>query len=45
MRLLDKDLISIDLRIPDRLVVRLSSDAAATRAEALVKKPRKGGQT
>ncbi len=45
MRLLDKDLISIDLRIPDRLVARLSSDAAAARAEALVKKPRKGGQT
>jgi cell division protein FtsQ len=45
MRMLDKDLISVDLRIPDRMVARLSADAAATRAEALAKKPRKGGQT
>jgi cell division protein FtsQ len=45
MRILDKDLVSVDLRIPDRLVARLSSDAAALRAEALAKKPRKGGQT
>ena len=45
MRILDKDLLSVDLRIPDRLVARLSSDAAATRAEALAKKPRKGGLT
>ncbi len=45
MRILDKDLISVDLRIPDRMIARLSADAAATRAEALAKKPRKGGQT
>jgi cell division protein FtsQ len=45
MRILDKDLISVDLRIPDRMIARLSAGAAATRAEALAKKPRKGGQT
>lgn len=41
-RVLDKDLISIDLRIPGRVTVRLSEDAAATRAAALAKKPKKG---
>ena len=45
MRILDKDLISVDLRIPDRMVARLTADAAAARAESFVKKPRKGGQT
>jgi cell division protein FtsQ len=46
MRLLDKDLLSIDLRIADRMVVRLSAEAAAARAEAQVRKPRgRGGQT
>jgi cell division protein FtsQ len=45
MRILDKDLISVDLRIPDRMVARLTADAAATRADALAKKTRKGGQT
>lgn len=45
MRILDKDLISVDLRVPDRMVARLSADAAAARTEALAKKPRKGGQT
>ncbi|MDB5640834.1 MAG: cell division protein FtsQ [Hyphomicrobiales bacterium] len=45
MRILDKDLISVDLRIPDRMVARLTADAAAARADALAKKPRKGGQT
>ena len=46
MRILDKDLLSIDLRIADRMVVRLSAEAAAARAEAQVRKPRgRGGQT
>jgi cell division protein FtsQ len=45
MRILDKDLISVDLRLPDRMVARLTADAATARAEALAKKPRKGGQT
>jgi cell division protein FtsQ len=45
MRILDKDLISVDLRMPDRIVARLTADAAATRADALAKKTRKGGQT
>lgn len=45
MRILDKDLISVDLRLPDRMVARLTADAASARAEALARKPRKGGQT
>ena len=46
MRILDKDLLSVDLRIADRMVVRLSAEAAAARAEAQVRKPRgRGGQT
>ena len=36
--LLGKDLISIDLRMPGRLVVRISEEAAAARAAALAKK-------
>ena len=36
-KIIDKDLISIDMRIPGRLVARLTEEAAATRAEA--KKP------
>jgi len=32
--LLEKDIIAVDLRMPDRLVVRLTEEAAATRAEA-----------
>ena len=42
-RVLDKDLIAIDLRIPGRLVARVSEEAAATRAEALSKKKGRGG--
>jgi cell division protein FtsQ len=42
-RILDKDLIAIDLRVPGRLVARLSEEAAATRAEALARKKGKGG--
>lgn len=36
-KIIDKDLISIDMRIPGRLVARLTEDAAAARAD--VKKP------
>ena len=42
-KLLDKDLISVDLRMPNRITVRLSADAAAARAEALGKKPKSKG--
>lgn len=43
-RLLDKDIVSVDLRIPGRITARLSDDAAATRAEILAKKNKnKGG--
>ncbi|AWN37851.1 cell division protein FtsQ/DivIB [Methylobacterium radiodurans] len=40
-RLLDKDIIAVDLRMPDRVVVRLTEEAAAARAEAQ-KKTKKG---
>jgi cell division protein FtsQ len=43
--LLDKDLISVDLRIPGRLVARISEEAAAARAQASVKKHAKGAPT
>ena len=33
-----KDIVAIDLRLPDRLVVQLSDDAAKAREEALKKK-------
>ncbi len=42
-KLLDKDLISIDLRMPNRFTVRLSADAAAARADTLAKKPKSKG--
>lgn len=42
--LLTRDLLAIDLRLTDRVTVRLSDDAAAARAEMLKdKKKRKGG--
>lgn len=41
-RLLEKDIIAVDLRLPDRVVVRLTEEAAAARAEALKKKPVRG---
>lgn len=45
-RILDKDIISLDLRHPGRIVVRLSEEAASLRAESLAKKAKpKGGQT
>lgn len=44
-KLLSRDILAIDLRIPDRVTVRLSDEAAAARAEALKdrKAKRKGG--
>ena len=41
-RLLSRDIVAIDLRLPDRLTVRLSEDAAKARDELLKdKKPKK----
>jgi cell division protein FtsQ len=43
-KLLSRDIVAIDLRLPDRVTVRLSEAAAALRAEALKdKKPGKKG--
>jgi cell division protein FtsQ len=42
-RLLSRDIVSIDLRLSDRVTVRLSDPAAQTRLEALKDKPRKKG--
>lgn len=44
-KILSRDIATIDLRIPDRVTVRLSDEAAAARAEALKDKKdkRKGG--
>jgi cell division protein FtsQ len=45
-RVLDKDVLSLDLRVKGRVVARLSEDAAQARAELLARKPKtKGGQT
>ncbi len=44
-RLLDKDLISVDFRVPGRMYARMSEEPAAARAEALSRKKGKGGQT
>ncbi len=45
-RILDKAVLSIDLRQPDRLVARLTEEAAQARADQLSRKPKaKGGQT
>lgn len=45
-RVLDKDILSIDLRQPGRMVARLTEEAAAARAEMIAHKPKsKGGQT
>jgi cell division protein FtsQ len=40
-KLLTRDLAAIDLRLPDRITVKLSEEAAAARAEALKAKPPK----
>lgn len=46
LQLFEKDLIAIDLRQPDRVVMRLTEEAAAARAEQLKSKakPKKGGE-
>ncbi len=41
--ILEKDVTGLDLRIPGRVIARLSADAAAARAEALAKKSKKKG--
>ena len=40
-KLLDKDVITLDLRMPGRITARLSEDAAAARAAMLAKRPKK----
>jgi cell division protein FtsQ len=40
--ILDRDLLSIDLRASDRVIVRLTEEGAATR-KALIHKPRRSG--
>ncbi|HEX2552774.1 MAG TPA: cell division protein FtsQ/DivIB [Microvirga sp.] len=40
--ILDKDVLAVDLRMPDRVVVRLSEEAASARADAQKKKPTRG---
>ena len=43
-KILSRDIAAIDLRLPDRVTVRLSDEAAAARQEALkAKKPKKKG--
>lgn len=44
-KLLARDILAVDLRLPDRVTVRLSDEAAAARAQALQPKikPRRGG--
>jgi cell division protein FtsQ len=45
-RILEKDILSLDLRQPDRVVIRLTEEAADARAEALKAKLKaKGGAT
>lgn len=41
-RILDKDVLAVDLRMADRVVVRLTEEAASARAEAMKKKPTRG---
>ena len=41
--ILEKDVISIDLRIPGRMAVRLTAEAAAARADLAAKKAKKKG--
>ncbi|WP_293863155.1 cell division protein FtsQ/DivIB [uncultured Alsobacter sp.] len=46
-KILDRDILSIDLRLPDRVVMRLGEEAATARAEAVKAKAKltKGGTT
>ena len=41
-RILDKDVLAVDLRMADRVVVRLTEESAASFAEAAKKKPKRG---
>jgi hypothetical protein len=42
-KVIEKDVLAIDMRLPDRVAFRLAADSAAARAEALAKKaPKKG---
>ena len=41
--LLARDIVAIDLRLPDRVTVRLSDAAAQARIEAVKDKPKKKG--
>jgi cell division protein FtsQ len=41
---IEKDILAIDLRLPDRVAFRLGAEAAAGRAEMLAKQKKKGGQ-
>jgi cell division protein FtsQ len=43
-KILDKDVLAIDLRMTDRVVVRLSEEAAAAHAETMKKKPSRGAK-
>ena len=42
-QIVDKDVISIDMRVPGRIAARLSEEAAALRAEAQARKPVRRG--
>ncbi len=45
-RILDKDVLSIDLRLPDRVAVRLTEEGAAAHTAAFTRKPvNSGGHT
>lgn len=44
-QLADKDIISVDLRQPDRVTLRLTEEAAATRAELLKSRPKPKGSS
>jgi len=44
VQLLSRDIVSIDLRLPDRVTVRQSETAAKARQEQLPKKGKKGGR-
>ena len=41
-RILEKDVLAVDLRMADRVIVRLTEEAASARADALKKKPVRG---
>ncbi|MCB8821347.1 cell division protein FtsQ/DivIB [Microvirga rosea] len=41
-KILEKDVLAVDLRVADRVVVRLTEEAASARADALKKKPVRG---